>query len=69
MNQETSDYDKWTNSAEGLSAAKIETLGGKTKDAQYLRNRLWKAYMAGYAAGRKAQISESTERLRKIISG
>ena len=69
MNDETSDYDKWTNSEEGVSAAKIETLGGKPENAQYLRNRLWKAYMAGYAAGRKTQIAESTERLRKIISG
>ena len=60
--------DDWFASKEGQSCANIETLINQENktDSQYLRNRLWKAFVAGQASGMRIQREAATEAIKRF---
>lgn len=48
-------WNVWSESEEGRECEEPTTLYAHPEARQYLRNRLWRAFMAGADAGRKIQ--------------
>lgn len=65
MTWEAQSVQAWFDTEEGKSCADIVSLGGKEWNETYLRNRLWKAFVAGVEAGRQIQRDEMVEKFRK----
>ncbi len=58
--------DKWFDSDEGKSCLDVKTL--TTKSDQYLRNRLWKAFIGGMDAGEIIAKGNLIDKFIKLIN-
>ena len=68
MCDETESYNQWSESDAGKAATNAETIGAPKENEQYLRNRLWKAYMAGHASGRKCEYRRIMKKIDDALS-
>ena len=64
---ETNLLDEWLRSRDGQKAINPETLGIAQNNAQYLRNRLHNAFMAGCDAGKRIARDQALAAFRRAI--
>ena len=65
MNDEQRHIDAWFKSIEGKSCTNIRTLDIHIDN--YLRNRIWKAFIAGMDAGKLIEKNRISKKLRELI--
>ena len=68
MNPEQQAIDVWFDSEEGKSCSNAETLKLEKKQEQYLRNRLWKAFIAGMKAGEEITKGKMIGKFTNLIN-
>ena len=68
MCEETKSYNEWAASDEGKSSLNAVSLGAPAENEQYLRNRVWKAYSAGYRAGLENERKNVIVKLKAWLS-
>ncbi len=66
---ETDCWNKWRESEEGKSCGNVETLKAPKDQEQFLRNRLWRAFMAGCHAGRELREEDIVHRITMFLRG
>lgn len=67
MNAEQKAIDEWFASEEGKQCCDAETLETPQYQRQYLRNRLWKAFVAGMGAGKQINRGATLSAVEKFL--
>jgi hypothetical protein len=60
-------WDDWSNSDEGESCLDPDTLKLPKGQAQFLVNRIWKAFAAGQEAGHRMAVNRIAREQRKLL--
>jgi hypothetical protein len=68
MNEETKSYNEWAETDDGQSSLNARTLGIRSENDQFLRNRILKAYMAGHRAGLEKERKNVIVKLKAWLS-
>lgn len=63
------EYTRWISSDEAKDTRDPESLCVKPEFREFLLNRLWRAFMAGAAAGQAVEREAVMERLTKLLEG